>query len=1008
VTPAEFRYHPREAAPLFAEAPLPDGRRLLVGGRGERWTVSPREGAEAAPELAPEDLVAIVSSAGAFLFLGKSGTTYAADAPLGAFTRSSSPLSPLQRVRPFASGFMGIRRDGSLVRSDSGGAAFRPSGPEGVRFEDIAFGDGGTGLALAVPEALYQTRDGGVSFTRVNAPTFGAEGLVMDVAAGIVVRSPLGARRWDPASSTLSPLGRAPNVRLLSLGAPVPLGPSATALMDGHAVVIAGRWIEARSLSPGEWQLVTGTFGERLVAAPLSVARGCADVRLAGSTSALYLVCARQRAANVTQPLEVQRSTDSGRTFRIEPYVVEGQSAGLVMAVGPTGSLAISGVCPSATRGPGCRPMGVQVRRTAEGDAGRTVALVPAAVPSLAGAALGLGYSMDGRTLYAIGTRSKGESLAIFVSHDAGESFEPRDVESLSAASGGGPGTLESMAAAEDGTMSFVVSTRAGRAWLVADDDGRVVAASKPPIPTARLGAAGQRALAIDAASREAWESLDAGATWASLGKLRLDPCPGATACPMPVACVSSGCAVAAAVSRVGWGEPPRTPLLPVSPQGDATSRAVPRVGVTLSCALDPGEWRKLDNVTEPPSASAAAIGKVAWYAIRTDPSDASVSVVHVRTGAAAQVNVEEVRLLAPERHPEEVAYTFSNQIEGVVALRYPLPGLHGSRDPTLREVEVAWDNVLFGQGGHAVIRDGGAYRPGDYDNGKTRSKVARPALVSIASGGVYVRLHAALEDAQPAFFADGKSVELVPSVEWPEEARRYGHADIVHVGRAHVPLRIDFGTGTLLYARRAGESWAFDGVALGLSEPREFGVLQHVDIAYSGDRAGIEVLSSDPFGKEGRGLLWPLRGDASITDEPLAVPTQHDLPHSPRGCSPVERSASPRLVVPFQPGTRHPVLVTDPIEPMRVLLTGDAVLHGSPTSPCVAAYDADLVSSESGATNGEAAIVMLGSAEHSFLFRTKEATATLEYRTMTCRPDPAAEAPIEVFRERGTFVDPG
>src|SRR5262249_10137125 len=120
----------------------------------------------------------------------------------------------------------------------------------------------------------------------------------------------------------------------------------------------------------------------------------------------------------------------------------------------------------------------------------------------------------------------------------------------------------------------------------------------------------------------------------------------------------------------------------------------------------------------------------------------------------------------------------------------------------------------------------------------------------------------------------------------------------------------------------------------------------------------------------------------------------------------------TPRVVVPFQPGTRRPVLVTDPVEPMRILLTGDAVLHGTPEAPCIAAYEAVLVSSElAGAAQGEQAVVPMATPEHSWLFRKvealRDAPPSLEYRTMSCRVDRDAEVPAEVFRERGTLAEP-
>jgi hypothetical protein len=275
--------------------------------------------------------------------------------------------------------------------------------------------------------------------------------------------------------------------------------------------------------------------------------------------------------------------------------------------------------------------------------------------------------------------------------------------------------------------------------------------------------------------------------------------------------------------------------------------------------------------------------------------------------------------------------------------------------------------------------------------------------------------MHAALADAQPTFFVDGRSVEIVPPVAWPADALRFGHGEAAHVGHAHVPLRIDPGSATILRGRAATrDSWAFDGMSLGLDDPKELGVGQRAGVAYVGDRASLLVVSYESAGKKAAAVLYPIRAEGPVVDEPVSVPTQLDLPQNPRACALADRASTSRVVEPFLPGTRHPVLVTDPIEPMRVLLTGDAVLHGSPQSPCVAAYDAEFVSSEASAASlrGERAIVSFGPSEHSFLFRMEDDARrqepTLRYRTMSCRPDPTAEAPVEVFRQLGTLVDPG
>jgi hypothetical protein len=66
-------------------------------------------------------------------------------------------------------------------------------------------------------------------------------------------------------------------------------------------------------------------------------------------------------------------------------------------------------------------------------------------------------------------------------------------------------------------------------------------------------------------------------------------------------------------------------------------------------------------------------------------------------------------------------------------------------------------------------------------------------------------------------------------------------------------------------------------------------------------------------------------------------------------------------------------------------------------------------VSAAPSAVRGEQALLLMGGLAHSFLFRAaagaRNASPGLEYRTMTCRADPGADVPQEVFREHGTLV---
>jgi hypothetical protein len=113
----------------------------------------------------------------------------------------------------------------------------------------------------------------------------------------------------------------------------------------------------------------------------------------------------------------------------------------------------------------------------------------------------------------------------------------------------------------------------------------------------------------------------------------------------------------------------------------------------------------------------------------------------------------------------------------------------------------------------------------------------------------------------------------------------------------------------------------------------------------------------------------------------------------------------------------RHPVLIQEPrpknavgvAEPM-VLLTESAVVHGTPTSPCLAAFHAE------SAMNAPMSAALPGDLAHSWLFRsTYDAprppgrrpdpgmTPTLEYRPMACHYDANARIPEIVWTQEGT-----
>ena len=84
--------------------------------------------------------------------------------------------------------------------------------------------------------------------------------------------------------------------------------------------------------------------------------------------------------------------------------------------------------------------------------------------------------------------------------------------------------------------------------------------------------------------------------------------------------------------------------------------------------------------------------------------------------------------------------------------------------------------------------------------------------------------------------------------------------------------------------------------------------------------------------------------------------------------------------------------------------------MHGTPSEPCVAAFEAHPADVGARAENElEAAILPLDDLEHAWLFqvRTDDASGVsgVAYRWVSCRFDPAAEVPASVYQAQGTLV---
>lgn len=996
---AEWRYHPRRAAGLERQYALPAGRRLLVGAGGERWLVVEKR-ASAAPMLAPEALVGAVPVGSGWAFVGQSGTTYSARAPLDPFVSSSAPLVEMAQVDAGDHHLLGVSRDSELWLNENAAGGWRRVGPADARFADAQL-SGSRGLALELPERLWLSEDEGASWRRLDVAPFGARALGRDEEAGVTALSVLGARVFAPPSG-LTPLGRVFVPAQPELDALPALGPSARAIARGRAVDTRGRYFEL--ILGVKSEILSGPSLGELERRSAPELAACSEAGVGGFERWLYVACTRERSGSSRQ-IELFSSDDGGVSFEREPYAARGDPDLLHLAVGQAGALLITGLCSPAESAPGCRPRGIARRVGGVGDAGSAVALVPVAAPALEEHARALVFSADGRSAYAVGPRTKSDALFAFVSDDLERGFSPRPLGAIETEVRASSDVLELSASAQ-GQLSLVLRDHSGaERLLVLDADGRTLSINSAPVDAASIGAHGDRALAVS--PEEVWESLNGGAEWRSVGRLPASVCSASAGrCAVRVHCNAEGCTIGDSLSRRGWRGQAEPSPLPPPPPARPRPESVRALGQGYACDLSGTEWAELRGVGRLPDAAQSAIGKTAWFALASDDASAGSGLFLADGSSTTDDRLPGVRyseLLGGVPHAADFAHYATLQIEGGAALRFRVPD--GAAGATLAAVEVAWENLFEGQHRRVVIPDAGALLPGDIAKGDGAARRAQPDLVSIASGGIFVRPHRQPQQDQPTFFLDGTHVERVPALPWTFGPIKDVSFEMARLGNDSVHLGFVDRGATVVRARRGSDAWQFDAISIGYAAPNGFAVEQHRDITYAGGRTAV-LLSLRRSDGSMQSQLFPLRADGPVLGAPIAAPTQRDLPDAPPPCSSRQRADTSRVLAPWSPGRRRAVLVHDAVEPLRTFLTDAAILYGTPQSPCLGAFDTDLVRVTSAASGARERALVFADGP-SWLFRLAPDSARreprVEYRSMTCRPDPNLELPPEVYEMPGT-----
>lgn len=975
-----------------------EGGVVEVDGSGSRWWNRPDSDPEVSAFGAPEPLSAVMTSGERLASVGESGAVYFSERALSRFVEVRTPPERFVITRRSGSVLLAIAEDGSIRRSDNFGRSWAVARSDRY-FVDLGAAGEGTILALSVPEQWHQSTDAGRTFSLLDLESQAPRSISRLrtgelLVSGLYQASVYRQGRFEPANQELL----RQNVRREGVRYPLPQFALASAVGEGRAVLDNGNyWALQAGTSAGPWKLASGSLDGPLQKKPVKGLKECGSFRFAAAHGRSAVIC-ESEPGEVSPRLLVFRSQASSDSYAPIQKVFRGQMARLKLAVSPSGKLALTELCPRPEKG--CDPMGVLVI-TQEGEVRETF-LPGVERPSA------VAFDSEDR-LWLGGHRAKdGHFLAYLEKNDGapGRLVDLNREAEFPVTFGEDAQTPVQLLPGESGDVAATVLV-AGRAFVGhLNRDAEVSMFGATPTGVSTIHGAGHRVAALQGDEGIFWESLTGGLSW-SKNTLPRDLCSGpASRCQPALVCSPAGCLVGDELVRVGWGretdgEPPSLPA-----EGGSGAEQSELAG--FECQVDEGDWRELPGLMEVPGVSHAALGDAAWAAALKYPKTAALTAISVGFG---KTEIKREVLLAPISGGQNYAFYVSPQVEGVAAARYHVPQLSAGSTWTKGgaiRAEVVWDSRVANVYGSASV-DVTPPTGGGLLAGFDMFRLGEPDLMSIAGRGIYFRM-GPLGPESPTLFIQGRGklarIETLEEIAYPSGVSTSGGwvsepeiqatqgTEFVQVNGQHAGL-LSFANRRVMTLAQGldghGQASVFRPYLLGMPRGDSSGIAQSVHYAYLGENLGFVSLKVSLDGPGHRGAFVGLDEKSGFT-APIFVPLQQDLDETIVPCTPEQRRLSPRVLAPWVLGSNRRVEIRGARAQPFELRSMDAVLHGTPEKPCVAAFDTRDARRTNLQDDRYSALVFPGG--KSWIFRTERRSgglATTSVRPMSCRNEGAA-----------------